>query len=93
MKLQNELESGINHMKFALNHFYRFENWHIVFLSGFLQATSIFVIEFVNFIVILSSNNYIDIIQNFMALAIISEFDNAFYSALGADPKKECIED
>jgi hypothetical protein len=93
MKLQNELESGINHMKFALNHFYRFDSWVIAFLAGFLQAVSIFVIEYVNFVVILTSNNYTDIVQNFMSLAIVSEFDNAFYAALGPDPKKECIED
>jgi hypothetical protein len=36
MQLQNELSSGINNMKFALNHFYRFENWHLAFLAGFL---------------------------------------------------------
>jgi hypothetical protein len=47
----------------------------------------------VNFFNILTSTNYLDVVMNFMTLAIISEFDNAFYSALGADPKKECIED
>jgi hypothetical protein len=30
--------------------------------------------------------------MNFMALAVISEFDNAFYESLGADSHKEIIE-
>ena len=29
--------------------------------------------------------------MNFMALAVISEFDDAFYSALGEDPMKDII--
>jgi hypothetical protein len=55
MQMQNELISGLNNMKFALNHFYRFEKPKIAFFAGFLQASAIFMIEIVNFIVILTS--------------------------------------
>lgn len=83
MMLQGELISGLNNMKFALNHYYRFENPWMAYLAGFLQAVSIFVIEIVNFFVILTSQSYLEVVMNFMALAIISEFDNAFYISLG----------
>lgn len=36
MKLQNELSCGLNNMKFALNHYYRFDNPYIAYLAGFL---------------------------------------------------------
>ena len=75
-------------MKFSINHYYRFEKPWIAFLAGFLQATSIFVVEIVNFIVILTSQSYLDIVMNFMALAVIAEFDDAFYSALGSEKNK-----
>jgi hypothetical protein len=80
-------------MKFSINHYYRFEKPWIAFLAGFLQATSIFVVEIVNFIVILTSQSYLDIVMNFMALAVIAEFDDAFYSALGSEKNKKIIED
>ena len=54
---------------------------------------SIFVIEIVNFIVILQAPTYLDIVMNFMALAIIAEFDNAFFMALGENSMKYIIQD
>jgi hypothetical protein len=89
--LQNELTSGLNNMKFSLNHSYRFEKAFIPFLAGFLQASSIFVIEIVNFIVILTSADYLSVVMNFLALAVISEFDDAFYTSIVQDDLKEIL--
>jgi hypothetical protein len=84
---------GLNSMKLAINHHYRFENPKIAFLAGFLQASAIFAIELVNFIVILSSTTYLDVVMNFIQLAIIAEFDDRFYIAIGNDQLKKVIED
>lgn len=92
MQLQNELVCGLKNMKFAINHHYRFDNPQVAFMAGFLQATSIFVIELVNFIVILTSATYLDVVMNFMALAVIAEFDDKFFDALGNDVIKDVIE-
>lgn len=92
MSLQDELRSGLDHMKFALNHDFRFFNYRIAFVSGLMQATMIFVVETVNFICIISSMDILSVVMNFMALAVISEFDDAFYAALGEDdPMKELL--
>lgn len=80
-------------MKFSLNHFYRFEKPKIAFFAGFLQTSAIFMIEIVNFIVILTSTNYLDVVMNFMALAVIAEFDDKFFDALGDDDIKGMIDD
>lgn len=88
---QGELTSGLQNMKFALNHDFRFDSPYIVFLSGFMQATSIFVIEIVNFIVIMSSTTYLDVVMNFMALYVISEFDDVFYNAISNIDRKALI--
>jgi hypothetical protein len=93
MQLQSEIQSGLNNMKFALNHSYRFDSPFLAFTAGFLQALSSVAIEVINFIVILTSDSYLNVVMNFMALAIISEFDNAFYSATGQDAIKDIIED
>ena len=93
MQLQGELVAGMRNMKFALNHYYRFDRVFVAWSAGFMQAVSIFVIEIVNFIVILQASTYLEIVMNFMALAIIAEFDNAFFSALGSDNMKYILDD
>ena len=92
MMLQGELTNGLNSMKFTLNHYYRFDNPWVAYLAGFLQSVSIFVIEIVNFLVILTSASYLEVVMNFMALAVISEFDDAFFESLGSDENKDIIE-
>lgn len=92
MKIQEEACAGMTTMKFALNHPYRFTDYRVVWLSGFLQSSAIFIVEIVNFISILSSYSISGIVADFMALAVISEFDDAFYSALGVDQNKTIIE-
>jgi len=93
MQLQGELRAGMNTMKFSLNHPYRFSDYKIVFLTGLLQASMIFIVEIVNFIVILSSFSITGVVTDFMALAVISEFDDAFFEALGDDKNKTVIEE
>ena len=55
MCLQDELIQGLKCMKYVLNHMWRFDNWKIAFWAGFLQASSIFIIEVVNFLAIMTS--------------------------------------
>jgi hypothetical protein len=83
MSLQDELRTGLSIMKFTLNHSYRFDNPMTAFFAGFLQFSMIVIVETVNFLAILNAATVLDIVMNFMALAIISEFDDTFYSALG----------
>ena len=80
-------------MKFAINHHYKFTNYRIAFLAGILQASMIFIVEIVNFFAIMRSTTISDIVMNFMAFAAISEFDDAFYSALGDDSMKLLLTD
>ena len=51
------------------------------------------MIEIINFIVILTSTTYLDVVMNFMALAVIAEFDDKFFDALGNDELKGMIDD
>jgi len=80
-------------MKFALNHEYRFDNYKIAFLAGFMQMVMIMTVELVNMLTILTCNDVKEVVMNFMALAIIAEFDDIFYAALGLDPSKEVLTD
>jgi hypothetical protein len=55
--------------------------------------TMIITVECVNFMAILTSSTVNDVMMNFMALAVIAEFDDFFYGALGNDPNKEILND
>ena len=88
MKLADEIKAGLEMMKFSLNHEYRFQDFYLAFLAGLLQTTMIIVVETVNILAILASTSTIEVVLNFMALAVISEFDDTFYDALGTDEGK-----
>jgi hypothetical protein len=53
---------------------------------------AIFAIEIVNLLVVLESTTYLDVVMNFIQLAVIAEFDNFFYFAIGSDQLKKVIE-
>ena len=79
MVLQDELRRGIELMKFALNHSYRFgEMFNQAFFAGFMQTTASILIEVVNLLIILQKHKTEDIVQGFMKIAILAQFDNFF---------------
>ena len=78
-------------MKFACNHTYKFKDYRIAFMSGFLQTTMVFTVELVNLASILNNTTTIDVVVSFLALAIIAEFDNFFFEALGENKDKDIL--
>lgn len=60
---------------------------------GFLQAFMTIAVETVNVLVILQSNTTQDIVFNFIAVAIISDFDNFVFSSLSHEKLKELVMD
>ncbi len=43
-------------------------------------------VEIVNVVILCTNSNVMDIIMNFLALVIISDFDNFFVATLKSDP-------
>ena len=84
-QLNGEILQGQAKMKFALNHSFRFDDYTIAFFAGFMQTLSCLFIELINLFVILTSQTVLDVVLNFMALAIIAEFDNSFYQAFALE--------
>ena len=69
-------------MKYACNHDWKFANPFIAWLCGFLQAFNVIIVELVNFAALLTNATILDIIMNFLALVVIAEFDEYFFSAV-----------
>lgn len=75
-----EMKEGMSKMKYALNHFWRFTNYKTAFMAGLLQTITIVLISILNYYVIIAKSfDAIDIAKDFIALMVISEFDNIFY--------------
>ena len=66
-------------MKYALNHPWKFNNWKNAFFIGFLQIFFQVSVEAVNFRILISNRTIIETIVNFLALLIISDFDDYFF--------------
>lgn len=66
-------------MKYALNHPKNFISSTKAFMMGFLQSFLTASVETINVLIILQSVTTQDIVFNFIAVAIISDFDDFVY--------------
>ena len=80
-------------MKFAINHPWKFDNYIGAFYVGFCQAMVVISNEIVNLAVLNTNNTIMDILMNFLALVIISDFDDYFFVTVSADPMAMLIKD
>ena len=71
----------MNMMKYSLNHRWKFQHFTLGYCAGFMRTTSAICVELCNFVVILTNTEIIEIVMNFMALVVISEFGQYFYNA------------
>ena len=69
-------------MKFAMNHSWRFRNWRWAYFIGFAQMLMVISVETVNVIILCSNDTVMSIIMDFLALVIISDFDNFYVASL-----------
>jgi len=79
-------------MKFSVNHPYKFYSYRMAWICGFLQTFATLGIEIASIGVICAAVDTIDIVFNFIALAILAEFDDFVYSSMKNESFKELIE-
>lgn len=84
----DEVNAGLQMMKYSVNHSYKFHSFSFAWLSGFLQYIGCLNVEIANIGVICAANDTIDIVFNFIALAIIAEFDNYVFGSMKAESFK-----
>ena len=80
-------------MKFAMNHPYKFDNYFSAFVVGFFQVMAIASIELVNFAILLTNDNALETIMNFLALVILAEFSEKFFEAAKDDHVSTLLSD
>ena len=77
--LLDPLRQAFDMMKYAINHPWKFASWHSAFRIGLLQMIVIVSTEVVNVCFMLTQNNIVDIVSYFVAILIISQFDDFLF--------------
>ena len=80
-------------MKFAVNHPWKFEDYKIAYAVGFMQMSMVVIVEFVNFVALITNNAVLDVVMNFLALVVIAEFDDYFYESSDFPELQDVITD
>ena len=76
------MKEGMTKMKFALNHSFKFDRnrYGVAFFAGLLQSVMVILVTCLNYYIIIAlSNEIIDVAKDFLALMVISDFDNMLY--------------
>ena len=79
VKMTVEIKAGMNKMKYALNHQWKFARWRYAYLSGFAQVIITVLIAIISYAVIIFDNTVLDIVKDFVALEIVALLDTFFY--------------
>ena len=72
-------------MKYSLNQHYKFSSYWVVFTVYLVRFIIILLIEIANILVIIKSEELGDVVQNFVALAIIIQFSEFYYENITID--------
>lgn len=70
--LMDDVRSSLNSAKFALNHSYLFYSPSVAFVSQLLKFFGAFATEILNVIFLMSTFSPLSLINNFVALQVIS---------------------
>ena len=91
VSLADEINQSFQLMKYATNHHWKFYSWFNAFLVGFFQMAVLFSVEIVNMMVLLTNPTVMETIMNFLALVIISDFDDYFFTTVKFSPLSKLI--
>ena len=90
LALLDEVRRSVRNIKYAINHPYMFHSWFVAYLVGFMQASATIFVEIISVIVICLQQDPMDIVFNFIALSVITQFDDFIYESF-EDCLKELV--
>ena len=89
--LTPEIMQGLKMMKYSANHPFKFNNYVEAFLIGFTQMIVVISVEIVALAVLNTNEKIQDVIMNFLALVVIAEIDDFYFSTVLPDPIAKLI--
>ena len=92
LSIIDQIIGSLQRMKYTLNHTYKFQSPGRAFLCSLLEFFITLAVEIANILIILAQSNPINIVLNFIAIAIIGQFDEYIYVALRNETGKLLVE-
>jgi hypothetical protein len=80
-------------MKFACNSPYLFKSSGKAYMAAFLSALANISIELTNLMVVFCTKSPLNIVSNFVALVIISQFDEFMFASNQSESFKKMLEE
>ena len=93
LSLVGELTGALERCKYVINHHYFFEKPYHAYLCALMQAIAVYSTEGVSLFVILGTEAPEDTVMNFIALAIIADFDDYVFESTSNEILKKLFED
>jgi len=93
ISMKDEADIGFKIMKYSINHPWKFNNWWSAFSVGLYQFIIIVMVEFVSMMVLLLQQSVLDVLMNFLALTVLTQFDDYLFMSLHDDPVSKLIKD
>ena len=87
-KMTKEIGDGMNKMKYAINHKWKFSRWRYAFLSGLGQTLIGYLVAVISYFVIIFDTTVLDIVKDFVALEVISQLDEYFFVEYDEEKEK-----
>ena len=91
--MNGRISQGCDMMKYALNHHMKFLNYSTAFELGLMRVLTSLAVETISLILIFTQSDVQDVVFNFIALAVIDDFDVFVYDALRSDVFKQLLSD
>ena len=80
-------------MKYANNHPWKFRSWKWAYFVGFTMLLMNISVEFINLILLCENDTVENILMDFLALVIISDFDEYYVTSMQSDANYQLIVD
>ena len=84
--LTDSIERGVEMMKFALNHPWKFKDPHTAFYCGFTYSILNYVVEVFNFMLLSTSTNVLGCFWNFLGVNVIRNLGSFIYNPIRHSP-------
>ena len=92
LQIVEEVQGGITPMKYAANHPYKFVRYRWAFTCGYFKAIAGILVEVASIGVICAADNTIEIGMNFIALAIVADFDDIVLQSMKSESYRLLME-
>ena len=91
--MTDHIAEGLYMMKFAINHPWKFKDPNTAIFCGLSKVIINFTVETLNYSLLLTSNDVLNCLWNFLGLNVVRRVGNYIYGTLHHSPLKKKLND